>query len=291
MDAGKENISVRKLILQVILTVVLAVGLLLGVPFLLLMLWARNMDAKYEKMEPQVQELAVAYIAEQYPGNDFEITNLYHNFKDNSFDMEVQSRSSADTYFTIKFNDTTLEVDHDSYESAVANRGNTADRIVEDYEVRAKAVLEAIPGYDWSQICFVTYSETTSNNLHWSPQGLDSRTLELDGEYDAAEMGWDYGCLSVYFLEDAENLNALRVLERLRQVDEAMTEAGVGYQVVAISLDTDPELAETDKFTIYAIRREYLQSDDPLAVLQALWEEQEAYRQALKEKWNQSKND
>lgn len=291
MDERKENSSVWKSILKIILAVVLVFGLLVGVPFLVVMLWANSLDAKYEKMEPQVQEIAVAYIAEKYPGNDFEITNLYHNFKDNSFDVKVQSKSSADTHFTVKFADDTLEVDYDSYEFSVAKRGNTAERIVEDYETQATAVLETIPGYDWSEVSFVTYSQNTSNNLHFSPAGLDRTTLELDGEYDAAEMGWDYGWLSVYFLEEPENLNVPRVLERLRQVDEAMTKAGVGYQVVEIILITDTDLVKANTFEIYAIRREYLQSDDPLAVLQELWEEQEANRQAVKEQWAEAGED
>lgn len=103
-------------------------------------------------------------------------------------------------------------------------------------------------------------------------------------------MGWDYGFVTVYLLEAPEDLNVQRVLERLREVDEAMTEAGVGYQVVEIRLYTDPDYVKAEKFNVYAIRREYLQSDDPLAVLQSLWEEQEANRQALKEKWEQSNN-
>lgn len=291
MENDKKDYPIWKMFLQITLALALALGLLVGVPLLVVMLWARNLDAKYEKMEPQVQEIAVAYIAEQYPGNDFEITDLYHNFKDNSFDVKVQSRSSADTYFTVKFADDTLEVDHDDYEHAVLRCGNTAARILEDYVAQAKAVLEAIPGYDWSEVSFMTYSENTSNNLHFSPAGLDSRTLELDGEYDTAEMGWDYGWLTVYFLEEPENLTVFRVLERLRQVDEAMTKAGVGYQVVEIRLITDPDLVRAEQFTVYAIRREYLQSEDPLAVLQSLWEEQEANRQALKEQWDQSGKD
>ena len=111
METEKKKFPVWKLIVRIILALMLTFGLILGVPLLVAMLWAANLDAKHEQMKPQVQELATAYIAEQYPGNDFEITALYHNFKDNSFDVEVQSRSSADTHFIVKFNDTTLEVD------------------------------------------------------------------------------------------------------------------------------------------------------------------------------------
>lgn len=276
----KKNYPLWKVIVQIVLWL----GLILVVPPLLILLWLGGSEKIMDKKVPEVRELAENYLDEQYPGHDFEITNAYHSWYDSVFYVKVQSRSSDDTYFTVTY-DNSLEFFADSYERRVVNRGNTAARIVEDYEAQAKAVLEMIPGYDWSEISFVTYSENTSNNLHFSPAGLDRTTLELDGEYDAAEMGWDYGWLTVYFLEEPEELTVLRVLERLRQVDEAMAEAGVGYQVVEIRLITDPDLVKAEQFTVYAIRREYLQSDDPLAKLQSLWEEQEANRQALKEQW------
>ena len=291
METEKKEYPVWKLILQIILATMLAFGLLLGVPLLVAMLWTANRDAKHEQMKPQVQELATAYIAEQYPGNDFEITDLYHSFKDNSFNVEVQSRSSADTHFTVRFNDTTLEVDYDSYQWSVANRGNTAQRIVDDYTDRTKAVLKVLPGMLYVRADFVRYSETASHDLHFSPEGLVSSTLELDRVYDAGEMGWDFGCLSVTFQEVLENVNIQCLLERLWEVDEAMTQAGVGYQVIGITLEPKPDGQDVEEFTVYAIRREDLYSDDPMAVLQALWEEQEANRQALKEKWAKSEQE
>ena len=284
----KENIPVWKLILKCILAIALAFGLLFGVPLLAVMLWAMGLDAKHEKMETQVQELAAAYIAEQYPGNDFEITDLYHNFKDNSFDVKVQSRSSADTHFTVKFADDTLEVDYDSYDFDVTNRGNTAARIEDDYHARASAVLETLPGIDLVLADILQYGSDSSVSAFLYAVGLDRRTLELDGQYDAAEMGWDHGELVVWFVEKDEDLNIQRLLERLWQVDDAMTRAGVGYRVVEIRLVNAPDRNSTKDFYIYDILREDLESDDPLAVLQALWEKQEAKRQDLKEQWAQS---
>ena len=288
METEKKEYPVWKLILQIILALMLAFGLFLGVPLLVAMLWAANLDAKHEQMKPQVQELATAYIAEQYPGNDFEITALYHVFKDNSFEVKVRSRSSADTHFIVKFNDTTLEVDWDSYEDAVTNRGNTAKRIKADYEDRVKGVLKVLTGVQSVYTDYVICSGTPGYSLYDSPEGLDNRTLELDREYDTAAMGWDYGYLEVEFLESPEDLSIQRILERLWELDEAMTTAGVGYQVVKITLVSDPDWRVAEKFYIFDIRREDLYSEDPMAALQELWEEQEANRQARKEKWEKS---
>ena len=284
METEKKEYPVWKLILQIILALMLAFGLLLGVP----LLWAMLLDARHERMKPQVQELATAYIAEQYPGNDFEITALYHVFKDNSFEVTFQSQSSADTHFFVQFNDTTLEVDYDSYEWAVLKRGNTRERIIRDYEAQAEAVLNTLPGIDLVRADFVRYSKQTSLERYSVDLSMDSLSLELDGQYDAAALGWDHGTLELWFVEKPENFNIHRLLERLQEVDAAMTQAGVGYRLIEIRLVDAPDFDYTQKYYIYDILREDLNSDDPMAALQALWEAQEARRQAMKEKWANS---
>lgn len=283
MEENKKDYPIGKLIAQIILMLVLAFGLLVGVPFLGVMIWAMGQDAKYERMEPQAMEAAQAYIAQQYPGNDFEIADIYHNFKDNSFDVKVQSQSSADTHFTVKIADDTLEVDYDSYEWAVLKLGNTKERIIGDYEAQAEAVLNTLPGIDLVLADFVRDSKQTSLERYSVDLSMDSLVLELDGEYDAAALGWDHGTLTLYFVETDENLTIHRVLERLREVDAAMTQAGVGYRVVKIRLVNAPDWEETRDFYVYDILREDLYSEDPLAVLQDKWETQEAKRQAQRE--------
>lgn len=282
MKERKKDVHawIEFLVIPVLIAVVLCVCI--GAFFLAV----KRIDAKHEEMKPQVRELAEAYIADQYPGNDFEITALYHNFIDNSFEVKLQSQSSTDTYFKLIYKDRTLELEYDTYNDSVTGRSNTERRIVSDYAEQAKAVLEALPGYQNVLAEFVTYSEHSSGGGRWSPMGLDKSTLELDGVYDAAEMGWDYGYLEVRILEDQENLHIERLLERLWEMDAAMTQAGVGYQVVEIILVSDPDYTVAEEFYIHSIYREDLYSEDPMAVLQALWDKQEAKRQEIKEEWS-----
>lgn len=168
MADEKKNYPLWKIIVQMILWLTL----ILVIPPLLILLWLGGSEWLMDRKVPEVQALAEAYLDAQYPGHDFEIAEAYHSWYDSVFYVKVQSRSSADTYFTVTYKNS-LEFSSDNYERRVVNRGNTAARIVEDYEAQAKAVLETIPGYDWSQISFVIYKETTSNDLQWSPQGLD----------------------------------------------------------------------------------------------------------------------
>ena len=135
MENGEE-ISLGRLFGKLAVTFFLAMVLIVGVPVGGLFLWAGLTDAKHERMEPQVEQNAIAYLAEQYPNHDFDITVAGHNFKDNTFDVKVQSRGSMDTHFTLKFRDDNLELETDTYEWAVTERGNVRERIVEDYKAR-----------------------------------------------------------------------------------------------------------------------------------------------------------
>lgn len=275
---NKEDISLGRLFGKLAVVLMFALVLIVGVPVGGIFLWAAITDAKHERMEPQVEELAIVYLQEQYPGHDFDITGTGHNFKDNTFDVKVQSRSSMDTHFTLKFRDDNLELETDTYEWAVEGRGNTRERIVEEYESRVKEVLEKLPGVKWVYPDFTVYSESTGASLYFSPEGLNPETLILDGTYDVSAMGDDHGYLELYFTEEAEDIHLERIAQRLLEVEQAMTEAGVGYRVVNISLCT-PDKEYGSDLKVYEILREDVRSEDLLERLQRLWEEQEARRQ------------
>ena len=275
MENGEE-ISLGRLFGKLAVSFILAMVLIVGVPVGGLFLWAGLTDAKHARMEPQVEQNAVSYLAEQYPNHDFDITVAGHNFKDNTFDVKVQSRSSMDTHFTLKFRDDNLELETDTYEWAVTERGNVRERIVEDYKAQTKQALNGLSGVELILPDFMVYSENNGTSLYFSPMGLDKRTLELDGIYDAAAMGADYGYLELLFTEEEENIHFDRLAERFRQVDTALAQAGIGYQVMTVKLRTqEGEL----KLSVFDVLREDIRSENFPERLRELWEEQEQNRQ------------
>lgn len=281
--ANKENVSLGRLFARLMVMFFIALVLLAGVPVLGIFLWAAHLDAKHDRQEPQVEQNAISYLEQQYPGHDFEITSLGHNFKDNTFDVKVQSRGSMDTHFTLKFRDDTLELETDTYEWAVVNRGNVRERIVEAYKARTKQALKDLPGVSLILPDFMVYKENSGNDLYFSPMGLDTQTLKLDGIYDAAAMGNDYGYLELWFTEEPEDIHLEHLAQRFRQVDGALTQAGIGYRVMNIKLRT-PE--GEIKLYVFDVLREDIRAENFPERLRELWEAQEAKRQERQKESN-----
>lgn len=235
MENGKDNLLTWKLILKCILGVALALGICFGYPFLLVMLWAAGNDAKYERLEPEALEAAQAYLTEQYPGNDFEITKFYHNFKDNSFDAEIQSRSSVDTHFTVKIADDTLEPDYDSYVWDVLEGNNTEDRVEEEYSAAVQAVLselfpEQIVGAVFQRRYYVRGDAQITEDM------LADVQWEVDKQYDVSALGAQAGVVEVYFDNTEGKYPPERRMEVLRQMAQALEKAGMGFFTVEVWL-------------------------------------------------------
>ena len=95
-------------------------------------------------------------------------------------------------------------------------------------------------------------------------------------------MGADYGDLEITILEEAENVNIQRYLEILTEIDKKLTQDGIGYSLIKITLKDAWYPDTTQEFYIYGVTPEDLHCDDPLARLQQMWDEQEANRQAIK---------
>lgn len=247
-------------------------------------------DAINNKIESRVAKNIIdpkagAYIAAQYPGNDFTIEDAYHVWYSNYYHVDVRSSSSPDTHFYLMFDPYTYELERDSYEDNVIERGNTRARIVQEYEDLIEQSLSDLTYLYYWESNFTVYSENTEHGGFYSPNGLDSSTLILDHDYDVAAMGSDYGYLEITILEEAESVNIQRYLELLTEVDQKLTHDGIGYSLVKITLQDALYPDTTQKFYIYGVTPEDLHCDDPLARLQQMWDEQEANRQAIKNRY------
>ncbi len=92
--------KLAKQILKGLLIVVLIQLVLAAVGLGLIYGWAWYHDRQDERTAREVIDpKAAAYLAEQYPGNDFEVGKAYHVFIDNCFRVKVRSQSSRDTHF------------------------------------------------------------------------------------------------------------------------------------------------------------------------------------------------
>ena len=241
------------------------------------------------RKEAIVAEKAAAYLAENYPDNDFDVSEPAASFIDSCYNIYVQSRSSADTYFKLSYNSATLELTWDGYESSVAGRWNTYARLQEEYDGLIQNVLCSMEGLQKCRTSLCRYSESEPvTSLSFSPKGLDISTLILDGDYDVASFGWEYGYLEITVLEAEENVHIDRAVEVLLEVDRLLTEAGVGWYTIDFSLVSGTYPEEYKEFEVNGIIKEDLVNPAPRERIQVLWERLEAVKQAVREKYQKS---
>lgn len=270
-----------RFILQLSLRIILALAILAAVVYGPILAWAWFTDLKNERIAREIIDpKAAAYLEEHYPGNDFDVQESYNVFKDNCFRVKIQSRSSQDTHFYLDYDYKSYELTRDSYENMVLGGWNTRDRLTEGYDEAVRACLEGMDGLLYLSTGLCRYDESASRDLHASPDGLDPKTLVLDGEYVISAIGEAYGYLDVKFLEDDENVNIRRACEQLMELDRLLTEHGIGYSVLEVRLQNGEYPNITKEFYIYAVQKEDLRREDALAHLQQMWDEQEAQRES-----------
>ena len=195
MQTSKENGN-RNVVIAVVIAGIIFLPPLLLYGGLLGLAWLTDLTSS-QVASKIIDPKAEAYIAEAYPGNDFILDDAYYDFKDNCYWVEVKSQASQDTHFWLKFDSRSHEFVYDSYESSVLSGASTRGRVESDY---ARLIDDCFSGVTRSYHVdsdFCAYSENVSAAGYFSPNGLDSKTLIVDKDYDAAELGSAYGYLTL----------------------------------------------------------------------------------------------
>lgn len=234
--------------------------------------------------ENVVKPKAEKYIAQTYPDRDFEIVDVNLAY-DLYYSVEIQSPSSRDTHFTITYDGLIPELSYDHYESSVLSGSTIRGRLIEEYDALIQQTLGDYPGMDILNAGFCVHTDHYGSSSYFSPEGLDPATLELDREYDAGAMGWDYGTLQIRLIVEENTINLDGAYDTLIELDRILTEAGIGYRYIELRLFASTDPKEPIQFTIYDVTHEDLTCEDPMARLQEIWNEQEAKRQERRAQW------
>ena len=230
-------------------------------------------------VENVVRPKAEKYIAQTYPEKDFQIVDSYHVLLDDYYVVEIQSPSSRDTHFAITYDGLIPELSYDHYESSVLSGITIRGRLIEEYDALIQQTLGDYPGMYILKGDFCVYTDHYGSSSYFSPEGLDPATLELDREYDVGAMGWDYGTLQIWVLDEEDNINTERICELLTDMDRRLTEAGVGYRFIEFRIASGTYKEDHIDLCVYDVTHEDLTCEDPMARLQEIWNEQEAKRQ------------
>ena len=184
-----------------------------------------------------VTKNAESYIAENYQNTDYEIEDVAYDFKTGNYYVQVQSPSSGDSSFTI-YAGTNGKIGYDTYEDAVSQKWNTANRINNEYWNTTKALLES-EKFPYNQhIAFGNIEFADSD----TPVGADvpkyaifTSELELDGVYDINEMGAKAGHLTIYIYD--EDVSVSRLSEILLGIKGLFDKESVSFYIIDCVLE------------------------------------------------------
>ncbi len=163
-----------------------------------------------------VSHQAQKYIEATYPNTDYYIDSVNYSFKISGYHAHIKSPSSKDTYFSVSYG-MLGEVGYDNFDAYVARGFNTWDRINSDYRLAVDKVIETLP-YE----THIAYGEVQTREKN-NGFGLDMEALELDKDYDIAEMGSQYGKITLYvYVDEVTTEKATEVLREVKaQFDRA----------------------------------------------------------------------
>ncbi len=147
---------------------------------------------------------AEKYIVDTYSGRDFVIDDVFYNFKDGYYHVEVKSPSSIDTHFTVSV--FSNKVAFNSYENEVLSGWNTYERIDHDYMQMVEHVFSS-PNFPLvSEIDFGTIhliDEDSFGEYNKPGYGVKLEDLELDKIYDIKELAKTNGHI-IFYAQDKE---------------------------------------------------------------------------------------
>lgn len=155
-------------------------------------------------------------LVQEFAGLDLEIEKASFNFKDGGYYVRVRSDSSIDTHFTIYYNGWG-QYKYDTYDS-VTDGWNTYNRLSDAYRAAVKEALNALygdPSIGYGDL--LLHQEVDAFTPVGELPGMEPALLQVDGQYDLAELGAQYGEVVLYLDQEEVTVEeAARVLLQLR---------------------------------------------------------------------------
>ena len=196
---------------------------------------------------------AEKYIVDTYSGRDFVIDDVFYNFKDGYYHVEVKSPSSIDTHFTVSV--FSNKVAFDSYENEVLSGWNTYERINLDYMQMVERVFSS-PNFPLvSEIDFGTIhliDEDSFGEYNKPGYGVKLEDLELDKIYDIKELAKTNGHI-IFYAQDKE-ISFAKASELLMSIKNSLDEANIPFYAIDFILEkprTSEGIANEDDTSIH----------------------------------------
>lgn len=208
---------------------------------------------------------AKEYVAENYSNMKLNVSDAYYNFKTGSYDVEIKSPTSKDTYFYLSISPFG-KITYDSYESDVVDRYNTFNRINESYSSKVEKVFDSKDFPYESEIYFGEIIDkeglvvSESEEYTYPVYGLDIKKLELDKDYDMYEMGKKAGHI-VFYAEDDE-VTVKKASEILLNIKNIFDKENIPFYAIDFTLEKPRNEEGTPNSDDTSIRIEHFLYED-----------------------------
>lgn len=202
------------------------------------------------------------YIRETYPQElHLKMSEIYYDwYSGGAYEIKVSSEVSEDTHFTLRYNRLGL-LAQDTYEIYVASGDSTLTRLHREYEEQVSKALEGL----WDNVIWKSGLSALSP-YSGKPVpleiGIDPGQLTLDGEYDVAQLGNIYGYLSIDIYEDTQPITVETAAEYLRELNEAMKKAGVGFVELEVFMIRDNTQSPEHSLYLAEVTQEDLEAEE-----------------------------
>jgi hypothetical protein len=160
-----------------------------------------------------------AYVNDQYPDMDLEVSKAKYNFKFSEYYSRVESKTSQDTNFSVGWSKGRID---DDYEYEVKNHFTTYRRLQEELDHTVQEILEREFPYETS-IEFMDFSKESDFSL-----------LQLDMSIDMSNPPLPT-TLTVYILSKDINYDIL--VERMRELADIMDKNEIHVDYYSIVLE------------------------------------------------------
>lgn len=183
------------------------------------------------------------YIAETYPDMDLDIGDISYRYRDNAYVSYNKSKTSVDTYFSVK-SSMTGKIVADSYENDVLSKQNTQQRISNDYSKMVRDIFDDDTSpfhnnndqfYPFIEIIFPEESATFNNQTY----GINAEDLEIDKIYDVKELAKTAGYLTCSIEEDTVSVE--RFAEILLELKEFCDDAELPFYAIGFTF-SEPKI-------------------------------------------------
>lgn len=189
-----------------------------------------------------VRENAEIYLEENFSDTDYVVGTVNYDFKTGSYYVCIESPTSPDSSFTL-FAGTDGKITFDTYESSVAEKWNTANRINCEYADKTRSVFERedFPYNQYIAFGEIIFKESDVPEGEYIPDyAASTKDLVIDGVYDIVEFGAKAGRLTIYIYDD--DVSVERLAEILLGIKEFCKDNGIAFYAIDCVLEyPDPE--------------------------------------------------